>query len=80
MRLCQDYIYALVDDIILYDNFKCFEVTTLEVIEYHTHLLAYEVENIESSTTSLCLYNQFYCHGVLQKRGKLFIIEKDGRN
>ena len=78
-----EFSYAQVNGIIVYENHKLFEVTVLDIIEYDTHCQAYRIEQSESAVPSLCLYNQFYCHGVLhlkEKNGSHFLVEKDDRN
>ena len=74
--------YAQIQDIIVYDNHKIFEVTVLNIIAHDSHCQCMQVEVPETSTIVCCLYSQFHCHGVLhlkQKNNSYYIIEKDNK-
>ena len=65
-----EFSYAQIKDIIVYNNHKLFEVTFLNVISYDSHCQSIQVEAPNSSSNILCLYTQFYCHGVLHLKKK----------
>ena len=66
--------YAQIQDIIVYDNHKLFEVNMLNIIAHDSHCQCIQVEVPETSTTVCCLYSQFHCHGVLHLKKRITII------
>ena len=63
------------------DNYKIFQLEVLHIVSYVERYRAFEI--VHSNDEFLCLFSDFYCHGVLHlksKHDKSYIIEKDFRS
>ena len=74
-----DYpVYGQVDEIIVWEDEKCFILTELASLSFHNHFMAYEVERTVHK--AVVLHHDLPWYGVLhivQKNGKTLIVEKD---